>query len=186
VIAHETALPGVLVLEDEVFRDERGSITVAWMAEALQAHGLVATAAQCNLVHNHRRGTLRGLHYQRAPLAEVKIVRAIRGRIFDVAVDLRPESPTYCQWTSVELEEGGPRMFYLPVGIAHGYQTLTDDADVLYVVSAKYSAAHQMGIRWDDPAFGVQWPIAPPTVIHPRDAGYADFAAAPRAAHPRR
>lgn len=178
---HKTPLDGVFVLDNDVFRDERGSVTVAWMADTLAAHGLDATIAQCNVVRNYHRGTLRGLHYQRAPFSEVKVVRAIRGRIFDVAVDLRPDSPTYCQWTSVELDEGDARMFYLPVGFAHGYQTLTDNAEVLYMVSSKYSAAHQEGVRWDDPAINVAWPIAPPTVIHPRDASYPDFLAAHRA-----
>jgi dTDP-4-dehydrorhamnose 3,5-epimerase len=170
----DTSVTGVFVVEPDVIRDDRGTIVPVWLGDSLGRHGLVSTLAQCNLVRNHRRGTLRGLHYQRPPLQEVKLVGAVRGRIFDVAVDLRPESPTFRHWTALEIDAEAPRMLYLPAGCAHGYQTLTDDAEVMYFVSAPYSAAHQQGVRWDDPAFGIQWPLAP-TVIHPRDASYPDF-----------
>jgi dTDP-4-dehydrorhamnose 3,5-epimerase len=177
---HETKLRGVFVIECDVFADERGAVMPAWIASELAARGLDTSIAQCNLVQNHRRGTLRGMHYQRPPLAEVKLVRAIRGAIFDVAVDLRPDSPTFRQWHGIELRADDRRMFYLPHGMAHGYQTLTDDAAVMYFVSAPYSAAHQMGVRWDDPAFAIDWPLGAPQVIHPRDAAYPDFQAAAR------
>jgi dTDP-4-dehydrorhamnose 3,5-epimerase len=169
---HETRIPGVLIIEGDVFADERGSVMPAWVAGEFADRGLTATFVQWNIVRNHRRGTLRGMHYQRPPLAEVKLVRAVRGSIFDVAVDLRPDSPTFCQWTGVELSPERPHLFYLPAGVAHGYQTLEDDAEVMYLISAPYSAAHQAGVRWDDPAFGITWPITPPSAIHPRDAGY--------------
>ena len=175
MIVHPTKLPGVLILEADVHPDERGSIMTAWMADDLKSRGLDATVAQCNLVRNYRRGTLRGLHYQRPPFAETKLVRAIRGTIYDVAVDVRPDSPTFRQWLGLELSEGHPQMFYLPHGIAHGYQTLTEDAEVMYFVSARYSSEHQAGVRWNDRAFGIEWPIDPPAVIHPRDASYPDF-----------
>jgi dTDP-4-dehydrorhamnose 3,5-epimerase len=173
----ETKLPGVLIVECEVHRDDRGAITTPWAQGALEAHGLDAVLAQCNLVQNHRRGTLRGLHYQVDPMAETKLVCAIRGAIYDVAVDLRPDSPTFRQWTALELTEDRRRLLYLPHGIAHGYETLTDRAEVLYFTSARYSAAHQRGVRWDDPAFGIEWPM-PPVVLHPRDASYPDFTGA--------
>jgi dTDP-4-dehydrorhamnose 3,5-epimerase len=176
----ETKLAGVLVVECDVFEDDRGAVMPAFMASELAARGLDTGIAQCNLVRNRRRGTLRGLHYQRPPLAEVKLVRAISGAIFDVAVDLRPDSPTFCQWHGLELRGDDRQLFYLPHGIAHGYQTLTDDAAVMYFVSAPYSAEHQAGVRWDDPAFGVKWPLGAPAVIHPRDATYPDFHPAPR------
>jgi dTDP-4-dehydrorhamnose 3,5-epimerase len=151
----------------------------AWVAGEFAAVGLTDTFVQCNLVRNHRRGTLRGMHYQQAPLAETKLVRAIRGSIFDVAVDLRPDSPTFREWTGIQLSAGSPHLFYLPAGIAHGYQTLEDDAEVMYLVSSPYSAAHQTGVRWNDPAFGIDWPVTPPSIIHPRDASFPDFRPAP-------
>ena len=176
---HETKLPGVLVIEGDVFADDRGSVMPAWIAAEFAARGLTDAFVQWNIVRNHRRGTLRGMHYQRSPHAEAKLVRAIRGSIFDVAVDLRPESPTFCQWTGIELSASRPHLFYLPEGIAHGYQTLDDDAEVMYLVSAPYSAAHQTGVRWNDPAFGIEWPMTPPSIIHPRDASYPDVQVAP-------
>ncbi len=169
-----TRLPGVFIVEPDVFRDDRGTIMPVWLGQSLGAHGLASSLAQCNVVRNYRRGTLRGMHYQRPPFEEVKLVGALRGRIFDVAVDLRPDSPTYRQWTGLEIDAEAPRLLYLPVGIAHGYQTLTDDAEVLYFVTAPYSAEHQRGVRWDDPAFAIAWPLAP-TTMHPRDASYPDF-----------
>jgi dTDP-4-dehydrorhamnose 3,5-epimerase len=172
---HETKIPGVLVIEGDVFADDRGSVMPAWVAPEFAARGLADTFVQCNIVRNHRRGTLRGMHYQRPPMAEVKLVRAVRGSVFDVAVDLRTESPTFCQWTGIELSPARPHLFYLPVGVAHGYQTLEDDAEVMYLISSPYSAAHQAGVRWNDPAVGIEWPITPPAVIHPRDAGYPDL-----------
>jgi dTDP-4-dehydrorhamnose 3,5-epimerase len=178
----ETTLAGVFEIECDVFADDRGAVMPAFMASELKARGLDTGIAQCNLVRNYRRGTLRGLHYQQPPLAEVKLVRAIHGAIFDVAVDLRPASPTYCQWHGIELRADDRRLFYLPHGIAHGYQTLTDDAAVMYFVSAAYSAEHQRGVRWDDPAFAIAWPLGEPTVIHPRDAAYPDFDPAARQA----
>ena len=171
---HETRIPGVLVVEGDVFADERGSVMPAWIAAEFAGRGLTDTFVQCNIVRNHRRGTLRGMHYQRPPHAEAKLVRATRGSVFDVAVDLRAGSPTFGQWTGIELSEARPHLFYLPEGIAHGYQTLDDDAEVMYLVSAPYSAAHQAGVRWNDPAFGIEWPMTP-SVIHPRDAGYPDL-----------
>ena len=171
---HDTKIPGVMVIEGDVFADDRGSVMPAWIAAEFAARGLADAFVQWNIVRNHRRGTLRGMHYQRQPFAEAKLVRAIRGSIFDVAVDLRPESPTFCQWTGIELRAARPHLFYLPEGIAHGYQTLEDDAEVMYLVSAPYSASHQAGVRWNDPAFGIEWPITPPPVIHARDASYPD------------
>ena len=173
--AIETPIPGVLIIESDIYTDERGSVTPAWIADDFQALGLPVVFGQCNIVRNHRRGTLRGLHYQQDPFSEVKLIRALHGSIFDVAVDLRPDSPTYCRWTAIELRAGEPRMFYLPRGIAHGYQTLEDQAEVMYFVSPKYSGKHQRGVRWDDPVFAIKWPISPPVVIHPRDAAYPDF-----------
>jgi dTDP-4-dehydrorhamnose 3,5-epimerase len=128
------------------------------------------------MASNHRRGTVRGMHYQSAPHQEVKVVRVVRGAIFDVAVDLRPGSPTFRQWVGVELSAANRRVLYVPTGLAHGYQTLEDDTDVLYFVSAPYVPALQQGVRWNDPAIGIDWPLGTPTIIHPRDAAYPDLA----------
>src|SRR5262249_35834055 len=138
-------------------------------------HGLNAQVAQCNLSYNRKRGTLRGMHYQITPRAEAKLVRCISGSIFDVIIDLRPESPTYCQWTAVELSaRAEPTMLFVPEGFAHGFQTLQDDTEVMYQHSEFYSPDHARGIRWNDPAFGIQWP-QDERIISERDRSYPDF-----------
>jgi dTDP-4-dehydrorhamnose 3,5-epimerase len=174
----ETSIPGVFLIDSDIFRDERGSFVRVWTHDEFTAHGLETGIALGGLSTNHRRGTIRGLHLQTPPVEQAKAVRAARGAVFDVAVDLRVDSPTYCRWVGVELSADNHRMLYLPKGVAHGYQTLTDDAAVLYFVSAPYSPAHERGVRWNDPAIGVEWPLGPPTVINARDAGYADLPAA--------
>jgi dTDP-4-dehydrorhamnose 3,5-epimerase len=171
----ETALAGVWLIDADVFADERGSFIRAWMPEELAARGLETAIAQCSMAASHRRGTIRGMHYQTAPFEEAKFVRTVRGSIFDVAVDLRPGSPTFCQWVGFELSSQNRRAMYLPPGIAHGYQTLSDDTEVFYFVSAAYSPSHSAGVRWDDPAFGIAWPLGAPSMINERDAGYPDF-----------
>lgn len=176
----ELKLPGVWLVEPDVFPDERGMFARAWVQDDLASRGLETGIVQCGLASNRRRGTIRGLHYQTAPFEEVKFVRATRGAVFDVAVDLRPDSPTYCDWVGVELSADNRLSLYLPRGVAHGYQTLTDDADVLYFVSSAYSPAHQAGVRWDDPAFGVRWPLGAPAVMSDRDRALPDFTPAAR------
>lgn len=171
----EQKLPGLFVVECDVFPDVRGSLTRAWMPEEFQAHGLSVVIAHSLFAFNHRRGTIRGMHYQAEPAAEHKTTRVTRGAIFDVAVDLRPESPTYCQWIGTELSADNHRVLYIPPGFAHGYQTLTDDAEVFYFLSAEYSPTHQRGVRYNDPAFGIEWPLGAPTVIHERDTAYPNF-----------
>jgi dTDP-4-dehydrorhamnose 3,5-epimerase len=170
-----TTLAGVFVVDCDVFPDERGAFTRAWQPDAFAALGLETHIAQASLSSNHRRGTIRGLHYQSAPFEEVKVIRAVRGGIHDITVDLRPDSPTYLQWIGVDLTADNRRMVYVPKGCAHGYQTLTDDAEVFYFVSAPYSPDHQKGIRWNDPAIGVQWPLGAPTSISERDRGFPDY-----------
>jgi dTDP-4-dehydrorhamnose 3,5-epimerase len=172
---HETKIRGVFIVEADVFRDERGSFMPAWLPHKFAERGLDTAVALASLATNLRRGTIRGLHYQVAPLEEVKLIRAVRGAVFDVAVDLRPDSPTYCQWVGVELSAENRKMLYLPKGFAHGYQTLSDHAEVFYFVSAPYSPEHQRGARWNDPAFAITWPLGTPAVIHERDATYPDF-----------
>jgi dTDP-4-dehydrorhamnose 3,5-epimerase len=172
----DTKLPGVLIVGSDVFPDARGSFAPVWQRDAFEARGLVTTVAQWSLASNTRRGTLRGLHFQAAPFEETKTVRVVHGAIFDVALDLRPGSPTYRQWVGVELTADTQRAVYIPPGVAHGYQTLTDDATVIYSVSAPYSPPHQRGVRWNDPAFAIAWPLGAPASISARDAAFPDFA----------
>lgn len=172
----ETRLPGVWLIDADVFPDNRGAFVLTWTPEPLETRGLDTRIAQIGIAVNIRRGTIRGLHYQRPPMDEAKQVRVVRGGIFDVAVDLRPGSPTFRHWVGVTLTANNRRMVYLPPGFAHGYQTLEDGTEVLYSVSKPYSRAHQEGVRWDDPAFGIEWPLGPPTMINERDATYPDFA----------
>jgi dTDP-4-dehydrorhamnose 3,5-epimerase len=173
----ELNIPGVWLVKDDVFHDERGTFARVWVPDEFRAHGLETAVAQGSLARNRTRGTIRGLHFQAPPHQEVKLIRAVHGAIFDVAVDLRPDSPTFQQWVGIELTADSQQWVYLPRGIAHGYQTLTPDADVFYFVSAPYMPSHQRGVRWNDPAFAVNWPLGHPTVINERDATYPDFVA---------
>lgn len=170
----ETDVQGAWVLEPKRFADGRGFFIVPWSAEAFARRGLSTQVAQVNLAYNHRRGTLRGMHFQVPPATEVKVVRCVRGAVYDVIVDLRPDSPTYLKWTGVELSAENRRGFYIPEMCAHGYITLTDDAEVMYQVSAPYSPELARGYRPDDPAFGIQWPIDI-AVINERDANWELF-----------
>ncbi len=170
-----TTIPGVYIVTPDVFEDERGLFARAWMPEEFAARGLETHIAQGSLAVTRLKGTIRGMHFQAAPFEEAKVVRVIRGAVFDVAIDLRPDSPTYRQWTGYELSAENRKIMYVPPGCAHGYQTLVDDTEVFYFVSAAYSPPHQRGVRWNDPAFDVKWPLGAPSGIHDRDAGYADF-----------
>jgi dTDP-4-dehydrorhamnose 3,5-epimerase len=171
----ETALPGVLIVDSDVFEDDRGSFTRAWRPDEFRARGLETHIEQCMMAYNRRRGTVRGMHFQAPPFDEVKLVRATRGVVYDVILDLRPESPTFKKWIAVELSADNHRIVYIPKGLAHGYQTLSDDAELMYFVSADYSPAHQRGVRYSDPAFGITWPLGAPSAINERDATYPDF-----------
>ena len=172
----EMPLKGAWTIDIVRIEDERGFFARTWTPEELTSRGLNATLVQCNLAWNHRRGTIRGLHFQHAPMQETKIVRCTRGAMLDVIVDMRPESPTFCEWASVELTDENRRMLYIPFGFAHGYQTLVDGVETSYHVSAPYSAAHASGVRWNDPRFGIHWPLEP-TVISARDTAWPDFIA---------
>jgi len=172
----EQPVAGVFAVEPEPVEDERGHFARAFCAEEFAARGLDPRVAQCSVSFNRRRGTLRGLHYQSAPHEEAKLVRCIRGAIFDVAVDLRPESPTFRRWVGVELTPANGLALYVPPGVAHGFQTLADESEVWYQISVPYAPDHGRGVRFDDPAFGVEWP-EPVTVVSERDRSYPDFAA---------
>jgi dTDP-4-dehydrorhamnose 3,5-epimerase len=167
----ETKVEGAFLIEPEPIADERGFFARTWCREEFQANGLNPALAQANVSFNHRKGTLRGLHYQAAPHQEAKLVRCTRGAIWDVVVDLRPGSPSYLGWAGAELTDGNRAMLYVPEGCAHGFLTLTDAAEVAYQMSAPYAPDAARGVRWDDPAFGIEWP-GEVVVINQRDASY--------------
>ena len=170
----ETPIPGVMVVESEPLEDERGSFARAFCADEFRDAGLPLDVAQCNTSFNRARGTLRGLHYQAEPEAETKLVRCTRGRVFDVALDLRPQSPAFRRWTAAELDAEGRRAHFVPEGCAHGFITLAEASEVFYLMGRAYSPEHARGVRWDDPAFAIEWPLAP-SVISTRDADFPDF-----------
>ncbi|NOT43331.1 MAG: dTDP-4-dehydrorhamnose 3,5-epimerase [Acidobacteria bacterium] len=175
-----TRLAGVFVVHTQAIPDARGYFVRTFSADDFRARQLNPVIAQANTSHNRRRGTLRGMHFQHAPAAEAKLVQCTRGAIYDVAVDVRPDSPTYRQWVSCELSATNRRALYLPEGCAHGFQTLEDDTDVSYLVSHPYAPDLADGFRYDDPAVGIAWPLAV-TVISERDAQWpALVTAAPR------
>lgn len=174
MIFRETELSGVHVVELEPQRDERGWFARVWDPEEFDTAGLEPKVAQISIASNSRRGTLRGLHFQAEPHAEAKLVACIRGALFDVVVDLRPNSATYRQWLGIELRAGVERLLFVPEGFAHGYLTLADDTEALYLISTPYAAEAARGVRWDDPAFGIEWP-SEPAVISERDRSWPDF-----------
>jgi dTDP-4-dehydrorhamnose 3,5-epimerase len=179
VIVRPTAVDGVVLIEPERIEDERGFFARTFCAAEFAALGLDARIAQCSVSFNPRRGTLRGLHFQPAPHAEAKLVRCTAGAVLDVAVDLRPQSPTFRRHVALELNARTHLALYVPEGVAHGFQTLTDDTEVLYQISTPYRPEAAAGVRWDDPAFAIAWPL-PVTVISSRDRTYPDFGAAAR------
>jgi dTDP-4-dehydrorhamnose 3,5-epimerase len=170
----ETDIAGVMIVDVEPRSDARGSFARLHCPDEFAAAGHPFTPAQTSLSRNPQAGTLRGMHHQSAPQAEAKLVRAVRGRIFDVAVDLRPGSPTHRRWTATELSAENARALLIPEGVAHGFLTLEADTDVLYQISPAFQPGHEAGVRWNDPAFGIAWPAAP-TLISERDAGYPDY-----------
>ena len=153
----DTALPGVCIVEPKVFGDHRGYFMETYSTRAFEQIGITAVFVQDNQSFTAQKGTLRGIHFQNAPMAQAKLVRVTRGAVMDVAVDLRRGSPTYRQWVAVELSAGNKRMLYLPRGFGHGFKTLTDDVEVCYKVDNLYSKEHDRGIRFDDPSIGVAW-----------------------------
>ena len=179
MIFSETDLKGVYVIEPERFEDERGFFAPSFSQREFEARGLVSWFVENNISYNRRRGTLRGLHYQTAPYGQAKLVRCTRGSIFDVAVDLRPGSPTFRQWVGIELTARNRLMSYIPADMGHGFQTLEDDTEVFYQVSTVYRSDAYRGLRWDDPAFGIVWPLPEERIILARDSSYSDFEVLP-------
>jgi dTDP-4-dehydrorhamnose 3,5-epimerase len=178
MIFRETHLKGAYEIELELHSDERGSFARSYCWREFEAHGLNPRVVQCNVSWNRTRGTLRGMHRQQAPHEEAKLISCLRGAFYDVIIDVRPESPTFCQWVAVELraEPGKPsRMVYVPEGFAHGFQTIEDDTQVFYQMSEFYAPSTAKGYRWNDPAFAIDWP-EPVRVMSDRDRSYPDFA----------
>jgi len=167
-----TTLKDAMLIDIERREDERGYFARTMCREEFRAHGLAADFVQANHSYNRRRGTLRGMHFQRAPHEEIKLVRCVRGAIFDVIIDLRPDSPTYMRWEAFELTAENGRSLYVPSGFAHGFQTLVDHVDVIYQVSHPHTPSAEGGLRYDDPKFGIVWPEQV-TVIAPKDLAWA-------------
>lgn len=175
MIFTETKLKGAFIIEPQRLEDERGFFARTFCQKEFATHGLSTNFVQCNISSNKKKGTLRGMHYQATPHEEDKLVRCTMGALYDVIIDVRPNSPTFKQWVAVELTEGNRRMLYVPKGFAHGFQTLEDDTEVFYQMSEFYYAGYAQGMRWDDPAFGIQWPDDQ-WIISARDRQYANFA----------
>jgi dTDP-4-dehydrorhamnose 3,5-epimerase len=174
MIFTQTELPGAYILDLEKRGDARGFFARTWCQNELSAHGLNVNVVQANMSFSKTKGTLRGMHFQRAPHAETKLVRCTMGAIYDVIVDLRPDSPTFKHWIGVELSAQNHRMLYIPEGFGHGFQTLTDDVEVTYQVTAFYTPGAEGGVRYNDPAFGIEWPLAV-SEISDKDRAWADF-----------
>jgi len=167
----EAPLPGAYLVDLAPVSDERGFFARSYCPEEFAAHGLGAPLSQCSVSYNERRGTLRGMHYQIAPHEEHKLVRCTAGAIFDVIIDMRPASSHFRRWFGTELNAQNRRALFIPPGFAHGFVTLSDQTEVFYMIAAAHSAAHARGVRWNDPAFGIEWPLQP-SVIAARDAQY--------------
>ncbi|MBZ5572754.1 MAG: dTDP-4-dehydrorhamnose 3,5-epimerase [Acidobacteriia bacterium] len=174
MIFHDTTLPGVSEIHLEPVSDERGLFARSWCQKEFEAHGLNPRLVQCNLSFNFRKGTLRGIHYQEEPYQEAKLVRCTQGSIYDVAVDLRPQSPTFKRWHAVILSAENRQMIYIPEGCAHGFLTLTDNSEVFYQMSQVYHPESARGVRWNDPVFRINWP-GEVKVISERDRTYSNF-----------
>ena len=170
----ETPLPGAYVIEPERREDERGFFARTFCQRQFEQQGLISRFVQSSMSFNRLKGTLRGMHFQLPPREETKLIQCVRGAVYDVLIDLRPQSPTFRQWMSFELRADDNSELYVPPGLAHGFQTLTDDTVLLYAISEFHEAELGRGVRWNDPAFGVRWPM-PPRVIAFRDHSYPDW-----------
>jgi len=174
VIFKETFLKGAFVIEPERIEDERGFFARTYCRETFQSNNLNPNLVQCNISFNRRKGTLRGMHFQIKPYEEAKLIRVTKGSIYDVIIDLRTDSPTFKQWMAVELSAENRTQLYIPEGFAHGFQTLQDETEMFYQMSEFYRPQSARGIRWDDPAFGIEWPIYE-KIISIKDQQYPGF-----------
>lgn len=170
-----TTIPGVWVIESERKTDQRGFFSRIWCAAEFAKRGLISQWKQCSISHNQCEATLRGMHFQKAPHEEAKLILCTAGSLYDVVVDLRPQSPSYCQWFAVTLSRENGNMIYVPPGVAHGFQTLEPNTDVLYQISEFYDPRSVAGVRWDDSAFGIRWPDAERRHMSQQDESWPDF-----------
>ena len=175
MIFTETDLAGAYLIDLEPRTDERGFFARAWCRREFEEHGLSVELVQCNISYSALPGTLRGMHFQMHPHGEAKVVRCTHGELYDVIIDLRPESPTYLQWTGVELNGENRRMLYIPEGFAHGYQTLVAGTEAFYQVSEYYRPEAESGVRWDDPVFSITWPDAERRIISRKDRMWPNY-----------
>jgi len=175
MIFTETKLNGAFIVEPERFEDERGFFALSWSRKEFAARGLDSELAECNISFNKQKGTVRGMHYQQPPYGQTKLVRCTGGAIYDVIIDLRPMSATFKCWAGVELTESNHLMLYVPKDFAHGFQTLQDNTEVFYQMSTPYSPESGRGLRWNDPAFGIEWPESTGVIMNERDQAYTDF-----------
>lgn len=171
----ETKLKDAYIVELDPKCDERGFFSRAWCKREFEEHNLNSNVVQCNVSYNKLRGTLRGMHYQLQPYAETKLVRCIKGALYDVIIDLRKNSETYGQWVGVELTEKNGKSIYVPEGFAHGYQTLTDDTYSFYQVTQYYTPNAESGIRWNDPSFNIEWIINGSLIMSDKDKSWPDY-----------
>jgi dTDP-4-dehydrorhamnose 3,5-epimerase len=170
----ETKFKGAFVIDIEPYKDERGFFARSWCENEFKEHGLESRLVQCNISFNKKHATLRGMHFQVAPFAEAKLIRCTMGAIYDVIIDLRPKSSTFKQWLSVELTAENHRAIFIPEGFAHGFQVLQDGSEIFYQMSEFFHPEYARGVRWNDPAFGIDWPIDT-KIISQRDQEYPDF-----------
>jgi dTDP-4-dehydrorhamnose 3,5-epimerase len=168
-------IEGVMMIEPDLLQDDRGFFARIWCREEFEKQGLKIEWQQVSISYNRKKGTLRGMHFQNAPFSEVKLVHCVTGSIYDVVLDLRKDSPTYRQWMSVELNRENRKMILIPPGCAHGFQTLTDHAEVYYHISPLHVAEASSGVRWNDTAFGIRWPFACERIVSDRDQNWPDF-----------
>ncbi len=172
----ELPFRGAYLIEIEAHMDDRGFFARTYCAREFLDVGIPGEFVQCNISHSFRRGTIRGMHYQLPPMCESKLIRCFVGAIYDVIIDLRPDSPSYCKWTSVELSANNRLSLYVPPGFAHGFQTLSDNTEVFYQMGQFYSPHHGAGVRWNDPLFSIVWPIEEVTIAE-KDHNYPNFVA---------
>lgn len=175
IIFKETKLKGAFLIEPEKFEDQRGFFARSFSQKEFLEHGLRAEFVEAGISFNLRKHTVRGMHFQAPPNAQAKLVRCTRGAIYDAMIDLRPDSPTYKHWFASELSAQNRLMLYIPEGCAHGFQSLEDETEVFYQLSAGYTPASERGVRWNDPVFGISWPATDRVIINERDRTYPDF-----------
>ena len=175
IIFTETKLKGAFIVDPQKFEDERGFLSRSFSAKEFESRGLNPSIAECNISFSKKRYTVRGMHFQRPPFAQAKLVRCTKGAVYDVIIDLRPDSPTFKQWVGEELTAENRRMLYVPEGFAHGFQTLEDDTEVFYQITNFYNPDSEGGVRWNDPEFGVEWRATDGITINARDQNYPDF-----------